>query len=67
MTLADRIIAVSHITKDIIVKNYHIPADKIEVVYNAIDLDDLPAHEYDKRTCSYIEDLKDDGYAIIGT
>ena len=67
LMMADRIIAVSHITKDIIVKNYHIPADKIEVVYNAIDLDDLPPHEYDKRTYSYIEDLKDDGYTIVGT
>jgi len=42
LLMADRIIAVSEITKEIIVKNYHIPPEKIEVVYNAIDLADLP-------------------------
>lgn len=67
LIMADRIIAVSHITKDIIVKNYHIPPDKIEVVYNAIDLDDLPPHQYDDRTYRYIESLKEDGYTVFGT
>ena len=67
LMMADRIIAVSHITKDIIVKNYHIPPDKIEVVYNAIDLDDLPPHQYDDRTYRYIESLKEDGYTVFGT
>ena len=67
LMMADRIIAVSHITKDIIVKNYHIPPEKIEVVYNAIDLDDLPPHEYDQRTYQYAEDLKRRGYTIVGT
>lgn len=60
--MADRIIAVSHITKDIIVQNYHIPPEKIEVVYNAIDVDCLLSHEYDRRTYEYIEDLKEQGY-----
>ena len=64
--MADRIIAVSHITKDIIVKNYHIPPEKIEVVYNAIDLDELPPHEYDQGTYQYLEDLKKEGYIIVG-
>ncbi len=67
LMMADRIIAVSHITKEIIVKNYHIPADKIEVVYNAIDLEDLPPHEYDQRTYRYAEDLKSQGYTIFGS
>lgn len=67
LMMADRIIAVSHITKDIIVRNYNIPPEKIEVVYNAIDLDDLPPHQYDNRTYEYIESLKSDGYTVIGT
>ena len=67
LMMADRIIAVSHITKDIIVNNYNIPPEKIEVVYNAIDIDDLPPHEYDKRTYEYVESLKDQGYTIVGT
>lgn len=67
LMMADRIVAVSHITKDIIVENYHIPPEKIEVVYNAIDLDDLPPHDYDRRTYRYVESLKEQGYTIIGT
>jgi len=66
LMMADRIVAVSHITKDIIVKNYQIPPDKIEVVYNAIDLADLPPHQYDRRTYRYLESLKDDGYTVVG-
>lgn len=67
LMMADRIIAVSKITKDIIVKNYHIPPEKIEVIYNAIDLASLPPHEYDIDTYKYLEDLKSDGYTIVGT
>ena len=67
LMMADRIIAVSHITKDIIVQNYNIPADKVEVVYNAIDLDDLPPHTYDRRTYNYVEDLKSQGYTVFGS
>lgn len=67
LMMADRIIAVSHITKDIIVKNYQIPADKVEVVYNAIDLDTLPPHQYDYSTYSYLESLKSQDYTIVGT
>ena len=65
--MADRIIAVSHITKDIIVQNYNIPADKVEVVYNAIDVADLPPHTYDRRTYNYLEDLKGQGYTVFGS
>lgn len=66
LMMADRIVAVSQITKDIIVKNYYIPPEKIEVVYNAIDLADLPEHHYDTRTYKYLEDLKTDGYTVVG-
>jgi glycosyltransferase involved in cell wall biosynthesis len=64
--VADRIIAVSEVTKGIIISQYGIPADKIEVVYNAIDpssLDD--GYEYDRRTYQYLESLKSEGYTII--
>lgn len=66
LLMADRIVAVSQITKDIIVKNYHIPPDKIEVLHNAIDLDSLPPHEYDDSTYRYLEDLKKDNYLVVG-
>jgi glycosyltransferase involved in cell wall biosynthesis len=66
LMMADRILAVSAITKDIIVKKYGIPADKIEVVHNAIDPESLnDGYEYDNRTYRYLEGLKDEGYTII--
>ncbi len=37
MHFADRIIAVSHLTRNICVSRYGVPADKVEVVYNGID------------------------------
>lgn len=66
LIMADRIIAVSEATKQIIVEKYKIPASKIEVVYNAIDpasLDD--GYAYDQRTYRYLEGLKAEGYTIV--
>lgn len=66
LIMADRIIAVSEVTKKIIVEQYGIPADKVEVVYNAIDpssFDD--GYEYDRRTYRYLESLKEEGHTII--
>ncbi len=68
LMMADRIIAVSDITKKIIVEKYNIPADKIEVVHNAIDITTLDnGYEYDLRTYKYLEALKSEGYTIIST
>jgi len=66
LMMADRILAVSAITKKIIVEKYGIPADKVEVVHNAIDPESLnDGYEYDNRTYRYLEGLKDEGYTII--
>lgn len=68
LMMADRIIAVSNITKDIIVSKYGIPADKVEVVHNAIDVSSFDdGYEYDMRTYKYLEELKKEGYTIIVT
>lgn len=68
LLMADRIIAVSNITKGIIVQNYGIPADKIEVVYNAIDITTFDVnYVYDLSTYRYIESLKQDGYTVVAT
>lgn len=67
LLMADRIIAVSQITKDIIVDRYGIPADKVEVVHNAIDVNELTNYEYDRRTYRYLEALKFEGYTIVAT
>lgn len=66
LMMADRILAVSEITRQIIITKYNIPADKVEVAYNAIDtysFDD--GYEYDQRTYRYLEGLKSEGYTII--
>jgi len=66
LIMADRIIAVSEITKQIIVNKYNIPADKIEVVYNAIDPSSFDKnYQYDLRTYRYLEGLKAEGYTIV--
>src|SRR5664279_1093391 len=67
LMMADRIIAVSNITKNIIVEKYGIPADKVEVVYNAIDVASLGNYDYDRRTYNYLESLKDEGYTVVTT
>jgi glycosyltransferase involved in cell wall biosynthesis len=66
LMMADRIIAVSNITKSIIISKYGIPASKIEVIYNAIDVASFnDGYNYDFRTYRYLEALKKEGYAII--
>lgn len=67
LMMADRIIAVSNITKSIIIQKYGIPADKIEVVYNAIDVASMGTYDYDRRTYKYLEALKDEGYTVVST
>ena len=66
LMVADRIIAVSNITKGIIVNKYGIPADKVEVMHNAIDVDSFnDGYQYDYRTYRYLESLKNEGYTVI--
>ena len=66
LMIADRIIAVSNITKGIIVNKYGIPADKVEVMHNAIDVDSFnDGYQYDYRTYRYLEGLKNEGYTVI--
>ncbi|MDB5161790.1 MAG: putative Glycosyl transferase, group 1 family [Candidatus Saccharibacteria bacterium] len=66
LMVADRILAVSEITRQIIIEKYGIPADKVEVVHNAIDVTSFDdGYEYDRRTYKYLEGLKSEGYTII--
>ncbi|MDN5819450.1 MAG: glycosyltransferase family 4 protein [bacterium] len=65
LLLADRIIAVSEITKSIIVDKYNIPADKVEVVHNAFDPASMEDYEYDHKTYAYLEALKREGYTVV--
>ncbi len=67
LMMADRIIAVSELTKQLIVKHYHIPADKIEVVHNGLDTESLAGFEYDWHTYRYLEELKNHGHIVVAT
>jgi glycogen(starch) synthase len=65
LMMADKIIAVSGITKNLIVERYKIPADKIEVVYNAVNPENFGDHDYDAGTYGYLETLKNEGYTVV--
>lgn len=67
LMMADRIVAVSNVTKAIIVQKYGIPAEKIDVMHNAVDIDSLRNYEYDQRTYRYLELLREEGYTVVST
>jgi glycogen synthase len=64
LLLADRIIAVSAHTKKAIVREYGIPADKIEVVHNSFDPGALIQSSGD-NAYAYLDSLKRQGYKIV--
>ena len=61
---ADRVIAVSQHTKNAIMRDYGVPADKIEVVHNSIEPGDVtplcPNNAY-----HYLETLKAQGWRVV--
>ena len=65
LVMADRILAVSQLTKDVIVREYHIPPDKIEVVHNSLDPNDLDEIVVDANDYLYAKELKKQGYTIV--
>lgn len=67
LMMADKIIAVSNYTKQIIMQEYGILSDKIEVVYHALDtakLDDSNYH-YSGSTYKYLSTLKKEGFTVV--
>lgn len=62
---ADRIFAVSQITKDIIVREYGIPADKIEVVHNSIDVSQMTKVSLESDNYRYIKKMRELGYTVV--
>ncbi len=49
MEAASKIITVSNMTRDIVIKNYNIHPDKVETVYNAVEPVDVSEHLYIKK------------------
>ncbi|MGH7142418.1 MAG: glycosyltransferase family 4 protein [Candidatus Saccharimonadales bacterium] len=63
---ADRIIAVSNLTRQAIVRDYGIGIEKIDVIHNSIDLSDTVDAEYDlTNTYQYLAALRAQGYRIV--
>lgn len=68
LMLADEIIAVSESTKRIIHEKYHIPLNKIDVIYNSLDENYLKSSYYfADQNYQYFEKLKAEGYTIVST
>ncbi|MDO5481087.1 MAG: glycosyltransferase family 4 protein [Candidatus Saccharibacteria bacterium] len=68
LQVADKILAVSDATKNIIHNKYDIPLDKIDVVYNSLDEDFIrQAYSFDARNYKYLEELKKDGWTVVST
>jgi len=67
LDMADRIIAVSNITKAIIVDKYGISADRVEVIHNAIDVESFEPYQYDMHDYHYFEALRKEGHTIVAT
>jgi glycogen synthase len=64
MMIADKVIAVSEHTKNMITKEYGIPASKIDIVHNSIDQDDVaPLDHY--NAYQYLYRMKQDGYRVV--
>jgi glycosyltransferase involved in cell wall biosynthesis len=62
--MADRVVAVSQLTKDTIVRDYGVPADKIEVVHNSIDPSGLTPLD-GNNAYRYLELMKSLGYRVV--
>lgn len=62
--MADRIIAVSQHTKNCIVRDYGIPADKIEVVHNSIEPSGIELLDAD-NTYKYLAMMREKGYRVV--
>lgn len=66
LMMADKVIAVSQITKDIIVQRYSIPEDKVEVIHNSIDTSALTGIDSATgQTYVYLDAMKRQGYSVI--
>ncbi len=59
LKFADKIIAVSNYTKNIIIEKYGIEETKVEVAHNGVNIEEVPAGK------SLLEPFKEAGYGIV--
>lgn len=62
--LADKVIAISEHTKKSIIRDYGVPASKIEVVHNSIDSDEAAPLDF-ANAYQYLETMKLLGYKVV--
>lgn len=62
--LADHIVAVSELTKQKIITDYEIPANKITVAHNSID-QTVFTPQYGENAYQYLSSLKSHGYKVV--
>jgi len=64
MMMADRVVTVSQHTKNIVVNEYKIPADKVEVIHNSFDID-LYQRTPTENAYAYFQMMRRHGYKIV--
>lgn len=64
MLMADRVVAVSQLTKNAIVAEYGIPPAKIDVVHNSLDLD-MVAPLDAQNAHTYLSAMREQGYKVV--
>ncbi|MDB5166813.1 MAG: putative Glycosyl transferase, group 1 family [Candidatus Saccharibacteria bacterium] len=64
LLLADRVIAVSELTKQAIIKDYGVPAENIDVVHNSIDTTGFEIDDA-SNAYHYLTAMKKQGYKVV--
>lgn len=68
LMLADKIIAVSEITKRIVHEKYRIPLNKIDVIYNSLDESyETADYHFQGDSYAYLKKMKSAGYTVVTT
>jgi glycogen synthase len=63
--LADKIIAISEVTKNTIIREYGIDPSKIEVVHNSMEFEPHELNESTDNVYKYLEMIKTKGYKVV--
>ena len=66
LLMADRVIAVSEHTKRAIVREYDVPTDKISVVHNSINPDEIVPLD-SENSYRYLQAMRAQGYRVVGS
>lgn len=64
MMLADKVIAISQLTKNAIMREYGIPDDKIDIVHNSIDTSYLEPL-MGENSYAYLSKMRQQGYRVV--